>query len=144
MAALDDVASRLEGSPFISARPVSRGARVKIQFSRTPPSKPGVYIVYDCSDSENPEPFYVGEARDLSKRLTILFRCKSPAKNPHPCQSYYAKVKDVSVTEITCNEFCSRFRVRLFCTEGHLGRKEIEEFLQRRLGTNRDKFYRGL
>lgn len=104
--------------------------KISIKFSQDPPQDPGVYVVY-LRDGEIP--FYVGESRNLRRRLTFLFRCHR-SENPHPCHQRHRDVWEVLPD---CETFCDRYGVRWYSTAGAFGRLEAEESLQKRLGTNR-------
>jgi hypothetical protein len=133
---LPDLIRQIEQSELVSAIPEKQGRRIRIRFSKQPPKKPGVYIVYDCGDRDDPRPFYVGEAGDLLTRLTGLFRCNRPA-DPHPCQRKHAKANKIPTRKVKCNAFCERYKVRCLSTENLLGRIEVEKALQSKFGTNR-------
>lgn len=138
---MKDFVSQIENEPLVKAQPKERGSKISIKFSpNDPPEDAGVYVVYDCA-KKTPKPFYVGEARNLLKRLKLLFRCNSP-KNPHPCQSNYTKVIKEKINKLVCEDFCSRFKVKFLSTKNLIGRIEIEEKLQKKYKTNCDEFYK--
>jgi len=85
----------------------------------------------------NKKVFYVGEGRNLSVRLTKLFRC-CPI-NPHPCHDAYKRAYGSFPTP---QQFCSDFEVHVQETIGMRGRLEIEEELQEEHGSNNADFYR--
>jgi hypothetical protein len=130
-------------SELVSVKPQESGKGISLKFSILPPDGAGVYIVYDCGNSgkKSPAPFYVGETRNLMQRLTMLFRCNS-SKNPHPCQINFAMITRKKITEIKCEDFCNRCKVRFVSTSLLFGRIEIEEALQKEYGTNCDVFYK--
>jgi hypothetical protein len=139
----DKVIQHFNTCELVRATPSTTGRKTSIIFSLHPPKHAGVYVVYDCGVGGNKPhtPFYVGEARNLLQRLTMLFRCNS-AKNPHPCQINYAIVTQKKISEIRCEDFCQRCRVKFISTDLLFGRIEIEEVLQREFGTNCDTFYK--
>jgi hypothetical protein len=128
---------------FVFVKPHESGKGISLEFSILPPDEAGVYIVYDCgrNGKKPPAPFYVGETRNLSQRLTMLFRCNS-SQNPHPCQINFATITRKKIAEIRYEDFCNRCKVRFVSTSGLLGRIEIEEALQKEYGTNCDAFYK--
>jgi hypothetical protein len=128
---------------FVVVKPHKRGKKTSLKFSIPPLNSAGVYVVYDCgrNGKKPPVPFYVGETRNLSHRLKMLFRCKS-SKNPHPCQINFATITRKKIAEIECEDFCNRCKARFISTSGLLGRIEIEEALQKEYGTNCDAFYK--
>jgi hypothetical protein len=141
---LNDYIKELENSELVSATPKKTKKQIRLVFSpKKPPQEAGVYVVYHCGKSGNefPKSFYVGEARDLRQRLTMLFRCNS-SQNPHPCQLNFAAVVDEKITDIECVDFCEQCKVRFLSTENLVGRIEIEEKLQEKYGTNCDAFYK--
>ena len=86
----------------------------------------------------NKKVFYVGEGRNLSVRLTRLFRCY-PCKTSHPCHDAYKRAYGSFPTP---QQFCSDFEVHVQETIGMRGRLEIEEELQEEHGSNNADFYR--
>ena len=95
---------------------------------------PGVYSVVSKA---NKKVFYVGEGRNLSVRLTKLFRCYPI--NPHPCHEAYERAYGSFPTP---HQFCADFEVHVQETIGMRGRLEIEEELQDQHGSNNADFYR--
>jgi hypothetical protein len=110
------------------------GNRFFISFGPILPDVPGVYKVLRKKDRK---PFYIGETKNLFKRLKFLFRC-NPGKNPHPCHTAYRNAYG-SYPQI--DEFCKSFIVEVTDTSKMFGRIELEERLQSKLGTNRKDFY---
>ncbi len=121
-------------SAFVTCAIRVLGTRITVDFSHLPPQEPGVYVVY-LRDREIP--FYVGESRDLRRRLTFLFRCHR-SDNPHPCHRRHQDVWDVLPD---CETFCEFYGVRWTSTAGWFGRLEAEELLQGQFGTNRKEYY---
>ena len=95
---------------------------------------PGVYRLEQIHDGKV---VYVGEASDLLKRLTFLFRANS-RNNPHPFHAHCLKALGKS---FRCQDMCENFRVSVLATIGLRGRLEIEEEEKLRHRTNRRAFY---
>lgn len=125
----------------------SPGPAIEMEYSKTPkgrvkikpkgaeiPSSPGVYFIVLKDDPDRV--FYVGEARDIARRVKFTFRC--PEKDPSPCCKDYALAYK---TPPTYEDFCKKFCVRYLETKGMRGRIEIEEELQKKHGTNKADFY---
>ena len=126
--------AQLQRSNLVTGAPVVAGNRISIAFSEEPPTKPGVYVVYQ----RDPEkPFYVGEAGNLSQRLKFLFRCHRN-ENPHPCHKRHEQVHEV-LPDV--DDFCARYGVHWLLTSQLIGRLEIESAVQQALGTNRSRYY---
>jgi hypothetical protein len=135
-----EIIAKLKGESLVTCKPDFNGNGIVLTFldpaalEVEPPRKPGVYVVYQL----NPEkPFYIGEAGDLHQRLKYLFRCHRN-DNPHPCHKRHEHVYE-EMPEV--HDFCNRYGVRYFTTEGQWGRLEMEEALQQAFGTNRKEFY---
>jgi hypothetical protein len=121
----------------VSCIPTLSEASVSLAFdprSNTPPEGPGVYVVYHLASGQ---PFYVGEARNLLRRIAYLFRCHRN-DNPHPCHKRHLQVHGL-LPEV--DVFCATYGVKWYSTAEMTGRIEIEEALQEAFGTNRKEFY---
>ncbi|HEX3856338.1 MAG TPA: hypothetical protein VHY30_03455 [Verrucomicrobiae bacterium] len=130
-------------SKLVSVKPQESSKGISLEFTIPPSDEAGIYVVHYCgrNGKKSPAPFYVGEARNLLRRLTMLFRCNSHS-NPHPCQMSFAIISRKKISEIECKDFCKCCKVKFVSTHGLLGRIEIEEALQNRYGTNCDVFYK--
>jgi hypothetical protein len=126
---------------IFSANILKRGKGLSISFKshdslvHQVPSGPGVYRVFL---KEIDKTFYCGEARNLLRRLTFLFRCNS-GNNPHPCHRAYEESFE---EKINPQKFCKCFSVAIINTANLLGRLEIEEQLQLKYKTNNKHFYK--
>lgn len=121
----------------VKCKPTLSGVGVSLAFdpsSNIPPDGPGVYVVYHLASGQ---PFYVGEARNLLRRITYLFRCHRN-DNPHPCHKRHFQVHGL-LPEV--DVFCATYGVKWCSTAEMTGRIEIEEELQEAFGTNRKEFY---
>ncbi|MGO8766512.1 MAG: GIY-YIG nuclease family protein [Limisphaerales bacterium] len=127
----------IESAKFVNAIWNENG-REKITFSTKPPEEAGVYVIYEKGKNK---PFYVGETRNLFRRLKMLFRCNSK-QNPHPCQLNFATAIGKKIDGVKPKEFCARMKVKFLSTAKLVGRIEIERELQKKYGTNCDSFYK--
>jgi hypothetical protein len=116
------------------AEPQAKGSRISIRFSPKLSEDPSVYRVFRKADGRS---FYIGETRNVAKRLKFLFRC-NPGNNPHPCHTYFKRAYG-RYPEV--DEFCESFSVAVVNTKKLFGRIELEEQLQGKFGTNRQNFY---
>jgi hypothetical protein len=120
---------------FTLCEPATKAGRISLVFNQqAPPEKPGVYVIYERNGNH---PMYVGESGNLLQRLTYLFRCNA-AENPHP---FHRNHKKIYGEFPTYEEFCHLYSVRWICTEGAIGRLEIEDELKKQHGTNNHDFY---
>jgi hypothetical protein len=122
----------------IEAKIQNKGQNISVTFMpNDPPKVPGVYCVVR-KNFEIDAPFYIGEARNLERRLRFLFRC-GLSNNPHPCHGAYKIAFNVfPAPEV----FCADFFVLYLSTVGMRGRIEIEEELQKKYRTNKKVFYK--
>lgn len=131
-------ASLLLSRPLVNCRPSFLGTGISLDFDPVtgpPPEEPGVYVIYHLKSGQ---PFYVGEARNLFRRITYAFRCHRN-DNPHPCHLRHQQVHGI-LPDVA--DFCATYGVRWLSTAGKIGRIEIEEELKETFGTNCKKFYK--
>ena len=108
--------------------------RIKPKKNEVLPDGPGVYFIVSKDDPD--KVFYVGETREIARRVRYTFRC--PKSNPSPCSRAYELAYK---TTPTYEDFCQKFCVRYLETEEMIGRLEIEEHWQKEYGSNKKAFY---